>query len=174
MRPHLFFPSSSTEGTLNAPFQYFTRQRAPRASLSRACQLESSFRGKHASSKDTLIKMTTSRLRGPQGAVNLSDIRFSVSETRTNFTRLRGNTRPSREKGPVADFITLICLISEIYRNYGDELTPIRQYHPGRETQYNRGHTSTVSHTRIWRHGTGETLDSQPVSLEGGLNSSRQ
>lgn len=112
--------------------------------------------------------MTTSRLRGPQGAVNLSDIRFSVSETRTNLTRLRGNTRPSTEKGPVADFITLICLISEIYRKYGEVLAPIRQYHPGRETQYNRGHTSSVSHTRIWRHGTGETLDSQPLSLEEG------
>ncbi len=49
------------------------------------------------------------------------------------------------------DFMTLICLISEIYRNYGDEMEPVRQFHPRRETLYSKGHTSSVSHTRILR-----------------------
>jgi serine/threonine protein kinase len=88
----------------------------------------------------------------PQGSVNLVDLRYSVSQTRTNFTRLRGKLEPNRDKGPEADFITLICLICEIYRNYGDELAPVRQLHPSREKQYNKGATSTVSHTRISRN----------------------
>jgi serine/threonine protein kinase len=66
---------------------------------------------------------------------------------------LRGDLSRLRDKEPKADFITLISLICEIYRAYGDELAPVRHTHPNNETKYNTGHTSTVSHTRILNHG---------------------
>ncbi len=90
----------------------------------------------------------------PHGSVSVVDLRYSMSEARTNFTRTRGRLWPNRDKGTAADFITLICLICEIYRNYGDELASVRQLHPSREKRYNKGATSTVSHTRISRDST--------------------
>lgn len=84
-----------------------------------------------------------------QGSVNLLDLRYSISQARTNFTRVRG---ANRDRGTAADFITLVCLICEIYRNNGDELASVGQFHPSREKQYNKGHTSTVSHTEVSRN----------------------
>lgn len=97
--------------------------------------------------------MTSTTRLAPQGTVNLTDFRNSVSQNRVNFTRLRGTPRLSPDKGPPPDFITLIALISEIYRTYGERLVFVQQFHPNRETQYNKGHTSSVSHTNISRHG---------------------
>jgi hypothetical protein len=102
--------------------------------------------------------MSTSTL-APQGSVNLSDFRYWGTNARNTFTRLRTNHKNVREKGPPADFITLISLISEVYRDYGDELAPVQQHHPKRETQYNQGHTSNVSHTVLRRHGASVVSD---------------
>ncbi|GAW20369.1 hypothetical protein ANO14919_098740 [Xylariales sp. No.14919] len=100
--------------------------------------------------------MTTQRTsQAPrQATVSLADIRQTYSQTRLRFTKTRGVQRITREGGIEPDFITLICLVSEIYRSYGDELEPVRQFHPSRETPYSQGHTSSVSHTKISRHIT--------------------
>ncbi|RWA06951.1 hypothetical protein EKO27_g8151 [Xylaria grammica] len=100
--------------------------------------------------------MTTQRTsQAPrQATVSLADIRQTYSQTRLRFTKTRGVQRITREGGIAPDFVTLICLVSEIYRSYGDKLEPVRQFHPSRETPYSQGHTSSVSHTKISRHIT--------------------
>ncbi|KAI1335948.1 hypothetical protein F5Y15DRAFT_408851 [Xylariaceae sp. FL0016] len=116
--------------------------------------------------------MTTTRhstLAPSGGTVSLADIRQTISQTRVNFTRLRGVPRVTRDKAPAPDFITLICLISEIYRSYGDDLGPVQQFHPSRETQYNRGHTSSVSHTQISRHAASMVSQSTTTTRSEGI-----
>ncbi|KAI3337493.1 hypothetical protein HD806DRAFT_543120 [Xylariaceae sp. AK1471] len=83
--------------------------------------------------------------------INLSDLRYSISQTRSNFTRLRGHSRQLGQDEQQADFITLIYLIYETYRLSGDQLAPIQQFHPSREQRYNQGHTSTISHIEFPR-----------------------
>jgi hypothetical protein len=98
--------------------------------------------------------MTTTTKLAPQGFVNQADLRYPISQTRKNFTRNLSVARfESRDQGPGPDFLTLISLVYEIYRTYGDGLVPIRQFHPSRETEYNQGHTSKVSHAQISRQG---------------------
>ncbi|KAI1419578.1 hypothetical protein F5Y12DRAFT_720547 [Xylaria sp. FL1777] len=97
--------------------------------------------------------MTTQQTTlAPQASVSLADIRQAYSQRRLQFTKTQDVPRITREGGIAPDFITLTCLISEIYRNYGDELEPVRQFHPSRETPYSKGHTSSVSYTHISRH----------------------
>ncbi|KAH8588298.1 kinase-like domain-containing protein [Bisporella sp. PMI_857] len=93
--------------------------------------------------------MTTNTSFAPQGSVNLVDLRYSITQTRTNFTRLRENFSRAQGNEPLPDFITLTSLICDIYRRHGDDLAPICQIQSSEETQYNKGHTSTVSHTKI-------------------------
>lgn len=93
--------------------------------------------------------MTTTTSFAPRGNVNLADVKHSISQTRSNFTRLRGNFRRARDDEPSPDFITLVSLICEIYRTHGEDLAPVCQIQADEETQWNKGHTSTISHTKI-------------------------
>ncbi|KAI1129158.1 hypothetical protein F5Y10DRAFT_291400 [Nemania abortiva] len=88
----------------------------------------------------------------PRSTVSLIDMRQTFSQTRPRFTKTRGVPKITREGEIEPDFITLISLISETYRSLGNELEPVRQFHPSRETLYSKGHTSSVSHTEILRH----------------------
>ncbi|KAI1274067.1 hypothetical protein F5Y07DRAFT_223980 [Xylaria sp. FL0933] len=115
--------------------------------------------------------MTTEQttLAPPQATVSLADIRQTYSQTRLQFTKTRGVPRITREGGIAPDFITLTCLISEIYRTYGDELEPVRQFHPSRETPYSKGHTSSVSHTQISRHATSVVSRDATTTVSEGI-----
>ncbi|KAI0429703.1 hypothetical protein F5Y09DRAFT_342358 [Xylaria sp. FL1042] len=115
--------------------------------------------------------MTTEQttLAPPQATVSLADIRQTYSQTRLQFTKTRGVPRITREGGIAPDFITLTCLISEIYRSYGDELEPVRQFHPSRETPYSKGHTSSVSHTQISRHATSVVSRDATTTVSEGI-----
>ncbi|PKS08200.1 hypothetical protein jhhlp_005476 [Lomentospora prolificans] len=93
---------------------------------------------------------TSSRKIAPQGRVNLRDLRFSASRTRTNFTRIRGGTHVAKHaSGPQADFITFVSLACEIYQRQDHDLVPIQQYPPALETYQGKGHTSLVSHAKV-------------------------
>ncbi|KAI1345647.1 hypothetical protein F5Y01DRAFT_320549 [Xylaria sp. FL0043] len=115
--------------------------------------------------------MTTEQttLAPPQATVSLADIRQTYSQTRLQFTKTRGVPRITREGGIAPDFITLTCLISKIYRTYGDELEPVRQFHPSRETPYSKGHTSSVSHTQISRHATSVVSRDATTTVSEGI-----
>ena len=96
---------------------------------------------------------TTSRTRlfASRGAVNLGDLRFSVSRTRSTFTRWRNPpSRIDEQDGTELDFITLISLICSAYRDYQLDLIPIQQFHPDAERYEDSGHTVLVSHRAIW------------------------
>ncbi|KAI0502867.1 hypothetical protein F5B22DRAFT_652647 [Xylaria bambusicola] len=99
---------------------------------------------------------------GSQATVNLADIRRNWSQSRSRFTQTRGAPRITPDNALAPDFITLISLISEIYRQYGDEMEPVRQFHRHKEIQYTKGHTSSVSHTRISRHVV-SAVSSNPI-----------
>ncbi|KAI0442783.1 hypothetical protein F4803DRAFT_349416 [Xylaria telfairii] len=115
--------------------------------------------------------MTTQQttLAPSQAIVSLADIRQTYSQTRLNFTRTQGVPRITREGGIAPDFITLTCLISEIYRSYGDELEPVRQFHPSRETPYSKGHTSSVSHAQISRHAASVVSRDATTTISEGI-----
>ncbi|KAI1293939.1 hypothetical protein F5Y03DRAFT_326883 [Xylaria venustula] len=114
--------------------------------------------------------MTTQQTTlAPQAIVSLDDIRQTYSQTRVHFTRTQGVPRITREGGTPPDFITLTCLISEIYRSYGDELEPVRQFHPSRETPYSKGHTSTVSHTQISRNAASVVSREATTTVSEGI-----
>ncbi|KAH8900586.1 kinase-like protein [Thozetella sp. PMI_491] len=85
----------------------------------------------------------------PRGSVNLTDLRYSISQTRTNFTRVRGHVRSNQlDDGIKPDFITFVSLACEIYRD-AEDLVPMQQYPPDLETYQGKGHTSLVSHTVV-------------------------
>ncbi|KAK5637042.1 hypothetical protein RRF57_012754 [Xylaria bambusicola] len=100
-----------------------------------------------------------------QATVNLADIRQNWSQTRSRFTKTRGAPSITLDNALAPDFITLISLISEIYRDYGDEMEPVRQFHLHRETPYTKGHTSSVSYTRISRHIV-SPVSSDPITTK--------
>lgn len=86
------------------------------------------------------------------GSVNLGDLRSSVSHTRTTFTRRRlphGQSQVLREVGTQADFITLISIISILYREFDTDLTPIQQFNANTELYEDGGHTCVVSQRAI-------------------------
>ncbi|CAI4215793.1 unnamed protein product [Parascedosporium putredinis] len=114
---------------------------------------------------------TASRRFAPQGRVNLQDLRYSASRTRTNFTRIRGGTKAGAQKGsgPKADFITFVSLACEIYQRQDHDLVAVRQYPPALETYQGKGHTSLVSHTRVgvgWDFEDDEATIPRPILLE--------
>lgn len=94
---------------------------------------------------------TTTRARGgPQGSVNLKDFRFSVSQTRANFTTVLKPTRRSPSTtAPTPDFITFVSLACEVYQTEDEDLVPVQQYPSTLETYQGKGHTSLVTHAQV-------------------------
>jgi serine/threonine protein kinase len=87
-----------------------------------------------------------------QGAVNLGDLRYSIASTRSTFTRLRtrrGIRKEPDKAGTQADFITLVSLICNLYREYENDLIPIQQFHPDAERHEDGGHACIVSQRAI-------------------------
>ncbi|KAF4953670.1 hypothetical protein FSARC_12355 [Fusarium sarcochroum] len=84
-----------------------------------------------------------------RGAVTLADIRSTFSNAWSAFTEVRSGhdeTVPGIKK---PDFVTLVALICDIYRQFGDDLIPIQQFHPDAERQENSGHTCIVTQRAI-------------------------
>ncbi|KAK8134685.1 hypothetical protein PG984_006697 [Apiospora sp. TS-2023a] len=99
---------------------------------------------------------STSNLRDgifpSQGTASLSDVRFSFLNSRSTFTRVRTKTDSSRDEtqvGKLADFTTLVSLICNIYREFGNDLVPLQQFHPDAEKREDHGHTCVVSQKAI-------------------------
>lgn len=114
---------------------------------------------------------TASRKFAPQGRVNLQDLRYSASRTRTNFTRIRGGTKAGAQKGsgPKADFITFVSLACEIYQRQDHDLVAVRQYPPALETYQGKGHTSLVSHTRVVQQAPSDFVRGSLASYDEGI-----
>lgn len=87
-----------------------------------------------------------------QGSANLADLRASINTTRSTFTRLRGTRRSGAESVDTElqpDFITLVSLVCNLYRNREQDLVPIQQFHAADERYEGKGSTSVVSHRAI-------------------------
>lgn len=93
---------------------------------------------------------TTSRTRlTPQGNVNFDDLRKSVSQTRSNFTRVRAGVRRLGNNTTKPDFITFVSLACEIYQTQDSDYVPVAQYPSVLETFQGKGHTSLVTQTEV-------------------------
>ncbi|KAK7948963.1 uncharacterized protein PG986_009849 [Apiospora aurea] len=87
-----------------------------------------------------------------QGTASLSDVRFSFLNSRSTFTRLRARATSGQDEDQVGrqpDFTTLVSLICNIYREFGNELIPLQQFHPDAERREDHGHTCVVSQRAI-------------------------
>ncbi|KAK8093790.1 ankyrin [Apiospora hydei] len=87
-----------------------------------------------------------------QGTTDLSDVRFSFLNSRRTFTNVRTRAGSHRDEGHVgqqADFITLVSLICNIYREFGNDLVPLKQFHPDAERREDHGHTCVVSQRAV-------------------------
>ena len=87
-----------------------------------------------------------------QGPVNLGEIRHAISNARSTFTRVRTQRRNHvaiEETAAQADFITLVSVICNIYRDSENSLIPMQQFHPDAERHEDGGHTCVVSQRAI-------------------------
>ncbi|KAF6807634.1 hypothetical protein CSOJ01_08075 [Colletotrichum sojae] len=96
------------------------------------------------------VQATMRARRAPQGSVNLSDFRNSVSQTRANFTTvLKPAGRSTSTAAPKPDLITFVSLACEVYQAQNDDLVPVQQYPSTLETYQGKGHTSLVTHAQV-------------------------
>ena len=84
--------------------------------------------------------MTTSH------AIDLTELHYTTTDARRTFTTTRaveGLERPSDRTS--YDFLTLISIISELYREYGDNMMPMQPFQRGLETYESGGLTCIVT-----------------------------
>ena len=89
---------------------------------------------------------------GTQGTIHLGEIRHAITNTRSTFTRVRTQHSDhviAERPGTQADFITLVSLICNIYRDSENDLIPVQQFHPDAERHEDGGHTCVVSQRAI-------------------------
>ena len=85
---------------------------------------------------------------GHLGAIDLTDLQYSTTRARTALTTINASNSSSRLTGhETYDFLTLISLISNLYRAYEGELITMKHLHQGPETYENSG-LSCIVHRR--------------------------